>query len=66
MSHSKKDRRTPKLWLELSSKIYPYLEDGKTKPQTHENTTQFFWGTKKFVKKMQLKGSSTIPYMLFA
>ena len=64
MSHSKKDRRTPKLWLELSSKIYPYLEDGKTKPQTHENIQHnFFGGTKKFVKKMQLKGSST---MLFA
>ena len=55
MSHSKKDRRTPKLWLELSSKIYPYLEDGKTKPQTHENTTQSFWGDQKIRKENAIK-----------
>ena len=55
MSHSKKDRRTPKLWLELSSKIYPYLEDGKTKPQTHENTTQFFGGDQKIRKENAIK-----------
>ena len=51
----------------LSSKIYPYLEDGKTKPQTHENTTQFFWGDQKIRRENAIKRKySAIPNMLFA